>query len=90
MPSFNHVATLERMKDAFTPFAILAQAVSDEDVARAKETVARAQSLGPLVNPTRYREALGDGRLERQQALIQLFDETRTKLRALFPEGWPT
>lgn len=85
---YDHVGTLEAMTGAFRMFAMLASTVTPADVAEAKTTVQRASTFGGFVDPTAYMRALHDGRLDRQEALVALFDKTCRGLDELFPKGW--
>jgi len=81
--------TLDLMQTAFRPFVMIAAAIPDADVKAAREAVNKADAFGSIVDPTAYRTALADRRLERQRRLIDLFDKTTQELKLLFPENWP-
>lgn len=72
---------------AFRPFATMASFISDDELDFLKQTISRAESFGPFVDPTQYRTALQTGSLERQRQLIELFARTKADLEALFPGG---
>lgn len=85
MADYNHAETMDRMCDAFRTFAMLAAVVSPEDLHEARRAVQVADAVGFVVDPTKYREALASGGLDRQRKLIDLFDQTFARLKALFP-----
>ena len=81
--------TLDQIVAAFRSFSVLAMHVTAADYDKALACVNRAESFGAFVDPTAYRQALADRRLERQRRLLDLFSKTTRELRELFPEGWP-
>ena len=89
MPS-SYAETMEAMQLAFQQFALVAAHVDDADVEKARQTVATADSIGFVVDPTKYRDALYSGSLERQRRLVDLYAKTKAELKKLFPDGWPT
>lgn len=47
-----------------------AELVDATPLAQMAETVERADAVGAILDPTKYREALADGRLRKQRAAI--------------------
>lgn len=84
----DHVETMERLQLAFQQFALIAALVDDADVRASQDAVSMADSVGFLVDPTRYQQALSNGSLKRQRELLDLFAETKARLKVLFPAGW--
>jgi hypothetical protein len=84
--SYDHRATVDDMVAAFRTFVLLASVVSERDGQQAAETVAKAQAIGFMIDPTAYRDALFSGSLDRQEQLIRLFNRTRAELAKLFPD----
>ena len=81
--------TLDLIQTAFRPFVLIAAAIPEADVEAARAAVNKADAFGSIVDPTAYRTAIADHRLERQRRLIDLFDKTTRELKLLFPENWP-
>lgn len=82
----NYQETLDSIVAAFRIFAVHASVVSDADLKATREALSRAQSIGFAVDPTKYREALFSGSLERQDKLLNLFADVRQRLEELFPD----
>ncbi len=57
--------------------------ITDEELAEASRIVEVADATGFVLDPTAYRTALGDGRLDRQRALIKAARDFRAALRAI-------
>lgn len=87
---FDHRAVMDWVQLAFQPFAVIAAGISDDDVRQAKEAVNRAGAFGFVIDPTAFQRALQTGSLERQRELLTLFEDTKRRLKVLFPDGWPT
>lgn len=83
-----HVWNVEQMVAAFRLFALMAKSIPDVDVDRALEVISQAESIGHIIDPTKYRDALYSGSLRRQRAVVELFKKTKARLREIFPEGW--
>lgn len=86
---YDHEVTVMNMITAFRSFAILSMLVTDEDIKDAKDTMSKVDALGPFLDPTKFRNAMYDGSLDRQKDVIRLFDHMRTELKRIFPVGWP-
>jgi hypothetical protein len=56
---------------AMTRVALAAQCVADEPLDRMLATITRAHTLGPIVMPTDYRQALSSGSLDAQEAMLK-------------------
>lgn len=82
---YDHVRTIDTMLDALRAFAMHGLLVPDADVTRARETVATADAIGFVIDPTKYRDALYSGSLRRQGEIVALFAQTRAKLAEIFP-----
>jgi hypothetical protein len=76
-------ALMERITNACRVFNACSMSITDEDLAAAAHTVELADAVGYVVDPTAYRTALYDGRLERQRALIKAFRDFRAAMRAI-------
>ena len=77
---------LDAVQTAFRQFAICSGSGLEDAATKALNTVNRADAFGAILDPTMYRAALSDRRLERQRRLLELFLHTKRELAALFPE----
>ncbi len=59
---------------------------TDAELEQARRICEQADAVGFIVDPTRYRDAMYDGRLEHQRRLLKLAQHIRSELRALYPE----
>jgi len=82
---YDHAETLDGMVEALRVFILSSLAISPEDVVRARETLASADAIGAIIDPTKYREALDSGSLDRQRRLVALFAHVRAEWVAIFP-----
>lgn len=87
--TYCHEQTMEDILLAFRQFAVIAAHIDDGAVETARTTVATAESIGFVIDPTKYRDALQNGSLERQRRIVALYQKTKKELREVFPEGWP-
>lgn len=85
MTTSRYDATLLDILAAFRAFTVQALLISDRDVERATQTVRTADAVGFAIDPTKYREALYTGSLDRQLRLLELFARTKRELLELFP-----
>lgn len=85
MTGEQYAKKLGEITDAFRHFVVLTLSVSDEDLVVMLGTVERAQAVGHIFDPTKYRDALRTGTLERQHKLLDLCTRVRAGLRELFP-----
>jgi len=87
-PRYDHKFLMETLTLAFQQFALIANHIGDAEVEQARKTLETADAIGFVVDPTKYRDALFSGSLERQKKLVALFVRTKAELKAIFPEGW--
>lgn len=81
--SYEHAAFMNELHARVRTIALATiPEISDDDIAAALNM---AESFGHIVDPTKYRDALYDGRLDRQRRLIKLFEHIRAEVRALYP-----
>lgn len=83
---YNHEVTMASIMNAFRSFFMLSALVSKEELEQAREAISGAESIGFMIDPTKYRNALYSGSLDQQRKLIDLFYETRKKLSEIFPK----
>ena len=81
-----HEQTLQGITSAFRSFAVLALAVSNEQLSAARDAVSKADAVGWAVDPTAYMRAQNSGSLQRQKKLLDLFAKTRAELCGIFPD----
>jgi hypothetical protein len=81
----DHARTMRDLEAAFGMLGQLLLRVSDAELEVSLEAVSQADAIGFVIDPTAYRQALGDRRLDRQRKLLQL---ARTTLREM-TELWP-
>ena len=84
----DHQETLDLVQVAFRNFAVIATHLEDAQIERAVKAVSEAESIGFVLDPTAYRDALQTGSLRRQRELLALYQKTKSELRRIFPEGW--
>src|SRR5690349_15605491 len=80
---FDYKATLDAMTLALRQFNMFAQLVTDEEIAKAEETLSRVDSFGHIFDPTVYRAGLNDGRFDRQRLLLKTFTDCRAGVQKL-------
>ena len=76
---------METLQAAARTWSLMLCGVTDDDLTVAAETVERADSFGAILDPTKYRERLQDGGLDRQRKLIASARAFRKALRETFP-----
>ncbi len=75
---------LEMLTMATRSFLMLSGCVSDDELGEMLKTVSLADSVGFIIDPTAYRTALADGRLDRQKALIEAHQAFRAAVAKHF------
>jgi hypothetical protein len=78
-------SVMERVAMAARSFTAMSLAVTDAEVQQAIRTSEMASAVGFVVDPTAYRTALWDGRLEKQVQLLKGFLAFRAVLRSIDP-----
>lgn len=78
-------ANLEALQDGLQMFWLATASISDEDLTAMRDTLSMGHTLGPLLDPTAYRTALGDNRLDKQERLVRLLQHVRREVREIFP-----
>jgi len=79
-----HEQTMSRLQDVFRSFLLMSADITDAELSDAQDAVSTADSIGWVIDPTRYREALAEGSLERQRELLSLFVDARSRLKKLY------
>jgi hypothetical protein len=74
---------MEVCETALRQAALFLDMISEEDLEAMKRTVSMADSVGSIIDPTRYRDALQDGRLEYQRDLLNLTEQMKAGLAKL-------
>jgi hypothetical protein len=84
--AYDHSETMSHMISALRYFALLSTQVTEEDANMAQTAMSQIDTVGPILDPSRYRVLLQNGSLDKQREIINLFISTRDKLRELFPD----
>lgn len=67
MSTFDYAEQMKQVEEFVGLAAVMLHGV---DLKQIRETLDRADSVGAILDPTRYRAALADGRLDKQRELI--------------------
>lgn len=86
MATYDHAETMNHMILALRNFALVSLIIPERDVQMAYQAMSSIDTLGPILDPSRYNVLLHNGSLEKQRQVIDLFVTTRDKLRSLFPD----
>lgn len=82
-PTTRYTDTIDQIALVARTVLILGSTISDHDCAFARETLAMTETMGPIADPTKYRAAMADGRLDFQRDLLEAFVSYRTRIRQL-------
>ncbi len=86
MSHYDHVQVMKNLEAIARNAALGQLLVSDDELSKTWETLERCDSLGAVLLPTEYRNALQSGTLERQRDLVAFVRSLRKGLRDLFPD----
>lgn len=85
-PATRYAQIFEDIQHSFRAFVLSAATVSDEEIDKALRTVEHADSVGAILDPTAYRNALETGTLNRQRKTLLLFRRTLKDVAELWPD----
>ena len=71
------------LESALYPAAKILEHITDEQLQAMLATVERADSVGFVIDPTQYKSALQDGRLDFQRRMIKLCIHIKAEIAAL-------
>lgn len=77
---------LHDLEDAARTYAMLTMPLKPSLLEKALCTVESAEAVGWVTDPTKYRDAIQDGRLDRQRALLKSAIAFRKALAGIFPD----